>query len=188
MGRGEEPDMNRYAKIFALTFVAVAVLGCSARTDKTDAGGVILSIFDFDGLPLTVSASDPNTAVILKVTVQNIAKNTSQPTSDLMNVEIHSYEITYTREDTGTRTPPKLVQAIFGVAPVNGTYVLNNFPFMRDDQFNNQPLKDMRIYGRDLETGSSVLRMRVSIQFFGKTLSGDPVASAPGYFSIEVTQ
>jgi hypothetical protein len=191
MGRGEEPDMIRYAKIFALTFVAVAVLGCSARTDKTDAGGVILSISHFDGLPLGVSASlgeMHGNNDIGTLTVQNIAKNISQPTSDLMNVEIHSYEVTYTREDTGTRMPPKLVQAIFGVAPVNGTYTLNNGPFLRDDQFNNQPLKDLKLYGRDLETGSTVVRLRVSIQFFGKTLSGDSVASAPGYFSIEVTQ
>ncbi len=187
MGRGEEPDMIRYAKIFALTFVAVAVLGCSARTDKTDGGGVILSISHFDGLPITVSASGPQIVQIGTVTLQNIAKNTSQPTSDLMNVEIHSYEVTFTREDGGTRNPPKLVESVFGVAPVNGTFQLDNGPFMRYDQFNNQPLKDMILYGRDTETGSEVVRLRVSIQFFGKTLSGDSVASSPGYFTIDVT-
>ena len=33
--------------------------------------------------------------------------NPSGPTSDLMNVEIQSYEVTYTRDDTGTRVPPQ---------------------------------------------------------------------------------
>lgn len=180
--------MIRYAKIFALTFVAVAVLGCSARTDKTDAGGVILSISHFDGLPVVVSASNDGPLVqIGTVTLQNIAKNISQPTSDLMNVEIHSYEVTFTREDGGTRNPPKLVESVFGVAPVNGTFQLDNGPFMRYDQFNNPPLKDLLVYGRDTETGTQVIRLRVSIQFFGKTLSGDSVASTPGYFTIDVT-
>jgi hypothetical protein len=57
---------------------------------------------------------------------------------------------------------------------------------MRADQFNYPPLTDLRQFGRDLETNSQVVRVRVSIQFFGKTLSGDEVASAPAYFSIDL--
>jgi hypothetical protein len=120
------------------------------------------------------------------ITVENIAKNSNLPTSSLMNVEIHSYEVRYRREDSGTRVPPVLVQSIFGVAPVNGSYTLLDGPFMRPSQFDHQPLSDLRDFGRDLETGSRVVQMQVSIQFFGKTLSGDEVASAPGYFSIDV--
>ncbi|KAB2958842.1 MAG: hypothetical protein F9K16_12960 [Thermoanaerobaculia bacterium] len=179
--------MNRFVKMFALTLVAVAALGCEGRTDKVDAGGVILSVTDFDGLPISISASGSFPLVqVESITVSNVARNNSQPTSDLMNVEIHSYEVTYTREDTGTRVPPVLVNHVFGIAPVNGTFVLDGGPILRTDQFNNQPLKDLIDYGRDLETNTQVVRLRVSIQFFGRTLSGDPVSSARAYFTLEV--
>lgn len=178
--------MNRLAKMFALTLVAGLVLGCEARTEEVDAGGVLLTVSDFDGLPLVVSASGPQIVQIESITVDNIAKNASQPTSRLMDVEIHSYQVRFRREDTGTRQLPVLVESVFGLAPVNGSYTLDNGPFMRPDQFNYPPLTDLREFGRDLETNSEVVRVQVSIQFFGKTLSGDEVASAPAYFSIDL--
>jgi hypothetical protein len=178
--------MNRFAKMSALTLVAGLALGCEARTEEVDAGGVLLTISDFDGLPLVVSASGPQIVQIESVSVENIAKNPNQPTSRLMDVEIHSYEVRFVREDTGTRQLPVLVEHVFGLAPVNGNYTLDNGPFMRPDQFNYPPLTDLRLFGRDLETNSEVVRVRVSIQFFGKTLSGDEVASAPAYFSIDL--
>ena len=178
--------MNRMIKTLALSCVALAFLGCEARTDKTDGGGVLLSLTDFDGLPISVSASGCCLVSIDSMTLQNVVKDPSGTTSDLMNVEIQSYEVVYTREDTGTRVPPKFVEAIFGVVPVNSTSTLDNYPVMRTDQFNNVPLKDMAALGFDPETGSTVIRLRFTIRFFGRTLSGDSVESAPASFSVEV--
>ncbi len=179
--------MNRTLKFFALACLALASWGCESRTDKTDGGGVLLSISDFDGLPISVSASGSgDLAQIGQVTLQNIAKDPNGVTSSLMNVEIESYEVTYTRADRGTRIPPKLVNYIFGVAPVNGTYTLDNGPFMRADQFRTVPIKDLVDFGIDTETGSDVIRLTVGIRFFGRTLSGDPVDSAPAYFTLDV--
>jgi len=180
--------MNRLAKMCALMLAAGLMFACERRTEEIDAGGVLLSITDFDELPLYVSSSDLGTAVIGEITVENIAKNPDLPTSALMNVEIHSYEVRYRREDTGTRQLPVLVESVFGVAPVNGSFTYEDFPFMRPDQFNYPPITDLREFGRDLETNSEVVRIQVSIQFFGKTLSGDEVASAPGYFSIDLVR
>ena len=179
--------MNRFAKTLALTFVAMLALGCEGRTDKVDAGGVILTITDFDGLPITISGSDPDQLVSIgSLTVRNIAKNFNAATSDLMNVEIHSYEIRWVRQDRGTRVPPVLVESVFGEAPVNGTYQLLNAPIMRFDQFENQPLRDLRLLGFDSETNSTVVRVQGQMRFFGRTLSGDPVASSTAYFSIDL--
>ncbi len=179
--------MNRMIKTLALTCVALVFAGCEARTDKTDGGGVLLSLSDFDGLPVVVSASGSCCNVAIEeMTLQNIAKNPNGDISDLMNVEIQSYEVIYAREDTGTRVPPPLVQSIFGVVPVGGTSTLENYPVMRTDQFNNVPIKDFLDYGYDRETGSTVIRLRLGIRFFGRTLSGDSVESAPAYFSVEV--
>lgn len=179
--------MKRMIKTLALTCAALAFVGCESRTDKVDGGGVLLSLSDFDGLPVVVSASgDCCNVAVDEMTLQNVVKDPNGTTSDLMNVEIQSYEVVYTREDTGTRVPPKLVQAIFGVVPVNGTSTLNDYPVMRTDQFNNVPIKDFLDFGYDRETGSTVIRLKFGIRFFGRTLSGKPVESAPAYFSVEI--
>jgi hypothetical protein len=184
--------MNRVTRFVALTAVAVAFLGCESRTDKVDGGGVLLSVSDFDGLPIIVSASQVCSAggqclvSVDQIILQNIPKDPFGSTSDLMNVEIQSYEVVFTREDGGSRVPPPLVQSIFGVVPVGGTSTLDNYPVMRTDQFNNVPLRDLLDVGFDRETGSTVVRLRLALRFFGRTLSGKPVDSAPAYWSVEV--
>jgi hypothetical protein len=179
--------MNRLSRFLTISCIALAFVGCNARTDKKDSGGVLLSLTNFDQFPATVSASgDCCNVAIPNMTLANVAKDPGGTTSELMNVEIQSYEVSYTREDTGTRVPPKLVQFIFGVVPVNGTSTLTGYPIMRTDQFNNQPIKDMLDFGLDRETNSQVIRIRIAIRFFGHTLSGKSVESAPAYGSIEI--
>jgi len=180
--------MNRTHRLLTLGSLVLALWGCQSRTDKTDGGGVLLSITDFDGLPISLSASaSGDLAQIGQLTVSNVAKDPSGTTSELMNVEIQSYEVTFTRADTGTRQPPRLINYIFGVAPVNGTYILDNGPFMRAEQFNTQPILDLKNLGIDTETGSRAIRLNVGLRFFGRTLSGKAVESATAFFTLEVT-
>lgn len=181
--------MNRVIKIVALAVLAVLLPACEGATDKTDGGGILLSVSDFDGLPISISASAAagvGTVQVGQITVQSVVKNPSRATSELMTVEISSYEVTFQRDDLGTRIPPALLNFIFGTVAAGGTYELENGPIMRIDQFNNAPIRDLLEFGFDTETGSSVIRLKVGIQFFGKTLSGDTVESAPGYFTLEV--
>ena len=120
--------MKLTSRLLTLGLLALAAGACSSGDlSKTDSGGVTLSVTDFDGLPITVSArASGDLAQIGSLTVTNVAVDPSGTTSDLMNVEIQSYEVTYTRADTGTRVPPKLVNYIFGIAPVNGTFVMTD--------------------------------------------------------------
>lgn len=180
--------MNRTQKLLTLGSLVLTMWGCQSRTDKTDGGGVLLSISDFDGLPVSVSASDADELVqVGQITVSNIAKDPNGSTSELMNVEISSYQVTFDRADTGTRKPPALINYIFGVAGVNGTYQLDNGPIMRSEQFNTQPILDLFNHGVDSETGSRVIMLRVGIRFFGRTLSGKAVESNTAQFTLEVT-
>lgn len=171
-----------------LCLVAVLVLpGCESRTDRSE-GGVILSISDFDGLPLRVSVNDSDAFVQLEtVTIQNLPTNPDGSVSSLMNVEMTSYEVTYTRFDGGTRVPPPLVQAVFGVAPINGTIVYDNLVLLGAAQMLDEPLEDLLIAngGIDTETGAQVIRLRLRLRFFGRTLTGDSVVTAPATFDIE---
>src|SRR3990167_3507007 len=179
--------MKNASKLLILGCLVVGLLGCEQRTDKTDGGGVLLSISDFDGLPISVSASGSGgVAQIEQLTISNIVKDPTGSSSELMNVELESMEVVYTRADAGTRTPPTLVEFIFGVVPAGGTMTIDNMPFMRPAQIENPPISDPLDFGFDQETGSQVIRLTVRLRFFGRTLSGKEVESAPAYFTIDV--
>jgi len=184
--------MRHHARITVLALTVFAVLGCSAgnsRTQDTADGGIILSISNFNGLPTTISASASaaeGSVRIGSIAIQSIIKNPGQGSSQLMTVEMDSYEVTYSRDDFGTRVPPRLKNFIFGSVTAGGTFTLTNGPIMRFDQFEQQPLEDMIELGYDSETTSEVIRLKVGIQFFGRTIAGDIVQTEPAFFSLEV--
>jgi hypothetical protein len=179
---------NHRAVLLLLLAVALVAAGCRSRTDRSE-GTVLLSVSHFDGLPigLSLSSTQPGVTQIGQVTLRNFPKDPTGTTSDLQSIELRSYQITYRRRDTGTRVPPPSVQGIFGLVPVNGTLDLFNLPYITSDQILNPPLRDLLDHGRDSETGTAVITLDVTLQFFGRTLSGDEIASEPATFTIEVT-
>jgi hypothetical protein len=179
---------NHRAVLLLLIAVALVASSCRSRTDRSE-GTVLLSVSHFDGLPVGVSLSstEPGSLQIGTITLRNFPKDPTGTTSDLQSVELRSYQITYRRRDTGTRVPPPTVQGIFGLVPVNGSLDLFNLPFLTSDQVLNPPLRDLLATGRDSETGTAVIVLDVTLQFFGRTLSGDEIASEPATFTIEVT-
>ena len=62
-------------------FVAVLglVMGCESRTDKTDGGGVLLSVSDFDAPPVVVSVNNvvrgSGLIVIESLTIDNTTRS-----------------------------------------------------------------------------------------------------------------
>jgi hypothetical protein len=181
------------AAVVAALLGSLALLGCESRTDKVDGGGVLLSVSDFDGLPVAVSmdvAAAVGLVQVDEITIQNVVKNPTGARSSLMNVELDSYEVTFTRADTGTRLPPPLVRNLFGVVPVGGSDTLENLPILSLEQIGSPPLSDLLTIngGVDLETGGQTILLNLSLRFFGETLSGDPVDSAPARFTVEFTR
>ena len=179
---------NKHRAILVLLIVPVlAVASCRSRTDRSE-GTVLLSVTDFDGLPFAVSASADPPFTIDSVTLRNTVKEPgSNPTSPgLQDIELRSYEVRYRRRDSGTRVPPTAVQGLFGIVEVNQTTNFQNLPFMFSDQVLSQPLRDLRDFGVDRETGTAVIVLDVSMRFFGRTLSGDDIVSDPATFTIEV--
>lgn len=177
--------MKRYTTVFFLIVLVLSLAGCRDRTDRSE-GTVVLSVTDFDGLPVQVSASG-GPFQIDEVELRNIAKQPSGVTSDLMSIELRGYEVVYRRRDTGTRQPPAMFQSLFSLVPVNGTTLIENLPILLSDQVLNPPLSDLRDFGIDRETNSQVVVLDVRMRFFGRTLSGDDIVSDPAVFTIEVT-
>ena len=182
--------MKRIVTAGLLTLGVLALAGCNGRTDKTDGGGVLLSVTDFDSLPIQASVNSTGDFVqVTSITIANIPKNPTANTSDLMNVEIKSYQVTYTRTDGGTRVPPPLVRGLFGVVPVGGTNQYDNLPVVTAEQLSNPPLSDLLFIngGVDKETGSPSIGLNLHLTFFGETLSGKEVATAPVDFHVQFT-
>ncbi len=176
--------MKRTVSLLSLAVLVLALGSCRSRTDRSE-GSVLLSVTDFDGLPLSVSATAGPTS-IGEVTLRNFTKDPSGTTSDLQSIELRSYEVRFSRRDTGTRVPPPMVKSIFSLVPVNGTATITNLPFLTADQLLNPPLSDLATTGADRETGSQVIVLNVSLRFFGRTLAGDNIASDPASFTVEV--
>jgi hypothetical protein len=186
--------MRNAAKTALVLAILLLALGCNSRVDNTDGGGVLLSVSDFDQLPNAISVSDvrpgPGIAglvLIPSITIESIVRDIDGDTSDLMNIEMQSYEVTFTRADGGTRVPPPLVEKIFGVVTPGGTETYLNLPIMRSDQIENPPLEDLFLEngGFDKETDRTNVLLNVSIRFFGRSIAGEAVDTAPARFTVE---
>ncbi len=173
-------------KTLNLALAGILVLGllaCEQRTDRVDGGGVLLTFGQIDWpaiYSVGISAAGGG-ASIDTVTLVSVVKDPNGVTSALMDVELQSFEVSFRRADTGTRLPPTLVRTFPGVVPVNGTLTITGMFFMLEGQLENPPLADLLAIngGVDRETGAETILLDVSIVFFGRTLSGDEVQSAP---------
>jgi hypothetical protein len=190
---------TKLAHTLLLAVLLLAAAACEQRTDRVDGGGVLLTISDFDGLPEEVSVNNPqgggtcssasplNCVVqVESLTIRSTSRDPTGVTGPLMDVQLKSYRVTFTRRDRGQRVPPVLVEGIFGITPVNGTNTINNLRLLTAEQLLSPPLSDLLFVngGVDDETGSTVIPLNVNLQFFGETLSGDDVATEVESFTL----
>ncbi len=179
--------MNKHVRSGLLALLMVGMLACQSRTDRTDTGGVLLTVSDFNGLPIAFSVNSGSFVQVDSLTIQSIVLNPDAPTSSIMDVELKSYQVTYRRLDNGSRTPRPLVEGFFGNVPQNGTDVINNLVLLGPEQILNTPLSDLLLVngGLDSETHSPVIKLELELTFFGKTLSGRDISTAPVRFAID---
>jgi hypothetical protein len=176
--------------LFAFSLVAGG--GCRSRTDRS-AGTVVLTFGDITGIPTIVSVGQTlgsggaGQVTITTFILQSVSKDPTGTTGPLQDIEVSSYQVIYKRRDTGTRVPPPLVAGLTLEVPVDSTGTIGNLPIVRLDQLLNPPLSDLSRFGVDQETGTAIIVLDAQITFFGRTLSGDQIASAPANFTIEFT-
>ena len=175
--------MRKILNVALVGLLAFGLAACPQRTERTDGGGVLLTFGQVDWAAVySVSASvTGGGAQIETITLASVAKDPNGTTSQLMDIEIQSFEVSFQRADTGTRLPPVLVRTFPATVPVNGTSTISGLFFMLDSQLQNPPLSDLLAVngGVDRETGAETILLDVSIVFFGRTLSGDEVQSSP---------
>lgn len=169
----------RVTLLVAVLGLALLVLGCS-DLEETDTGGVVLKV-DFVNVPGQIGVNDQTEVTIPTIEIESIVPNVADGQSQLMDVLVDLYEVTYSRADTGTRVPQAFIFKRASTVPVSSTLTLTNFPVLGRAQMESEPLADLLFEngGIDRETNSSLIRMNVTFQIFGKTLAGDEVASTP---------
>ena len=179
-----KPLFNVILLVFALF-----AMGCEERTEQTDSGGVLIEV-EFTNTVLRVGVEETEVLTIPTINVNSIVANPTATTSSLMDVQLRTLEVVFSRADTGTRIPPPYVFNIIGTVPVGGTLTLNNFPIMSTEQTRSPPLSDLLIVngGFDRETGSTTIRLNVTFRAFGTTLTGTSVSSLPRIQTIEFVQ
>jgi len=180
--------MGNKLSFITLMIALLAVGGCGHSVVTKTEGGVILSISEFDGLPVQVSVSGALNAggivAIEQITLSNIAK--VAVTGNLNTVSIESYEVGFGRGDGGTILPGTVVRGIFGSAAVNGTVDFDNLPVLLADQLSTPPLSDLlpQNGGQDGQTGSDQTVLELRLRFYGHTLGGVAIESNTAVFSV----
>lgn len=171
-----------------ILLAALPMTACSDNAGDTDSGGVELVVSDFDGRPIRVSVNQAGGAVLIEeITLESIVENPDLGTGNLQTIELSSYEVTYTRADSGTRVPIPLVRKTFGTIPPGGNTTIENFPVMLAPQMTEPPISDLLFENGaiDRETGESIIVLNLAIRFFGETLGGRNVVSRPQVFTVE---
>jgi hypothetical protein len=182
--------MRKTATVLIGLVSLLAVVGCSAKTDKTG-GSVYIYVSTIPVVPGGVSVNaSTGFLTIDSINIQSRPKDPTATTSDLQNVELRTVEVTYSRVDGGTRVPTSLVRGIFGVVPVDGILTINNLAVVTPDQFDNPPLSDLLFAngGFDSETGKQNITLQLTMRFFGRTLAGDDVATDSIHFDVVFQQ
>jgi hypothetical protein len=172
--------MRNLFRILALA-AALVFLGCNDRVDETDSGGVLLEM-EFEDSVYRVSVNDPEQLLsIPTVNIESIPVRQDGATSSMMDVQLQTIEVIYTRADTGTRTPPPFYINLIGTVPVGGVLTYTNLPIMSLDQLDRVPLSELRFENGafDRETGASVVKLNATIRAYGRTVAGKNVSSTP---------
>lgn len=175
----------KVATKLVVLIVAVLFLGCS-DLETADQGGVILKV-QFVNVPGQIGVNDQTEVQVPSITIESIVQNPTGGSSSVMDVLVDVYEVTFTRADTGTRTPAAYVYKRAGTVPVGGSLALNNFPIMGIEQMRSEPLSDLLFEngGIDRETGATNIRINATFTVFGRTVAGENVASTPRTETLE---
>ena len=175
--------MRKILNVALAGILMFGLLACEQRTDRTDGGGVLLTFGQIDWSAIySVSASVAGGGAHDRDRDAGLGGQGPQRRNQLADgrraAVVRGQLPARRHRHPGAAGPG---QDLPGVIPVNGTATISGMFFMLDGQLENPPLSDLLAVngGIDRETGAESILLDVSIVFFGRTLSGDEVQSAP---------
>jgi hypothetical protein len=162
----------------AVLALAAAVTGCSG--ELTDSAAPV-ELITTNTQNLQVLDIGPNTDPdcdldVATVRLALIAKR-EDVTTDVTQVRVTRYRVSYTRTDGGRQVPASFVRAMDALVTVGGAVNFGEFLIVEPDALTQSPFVALQPQngGRDPDTGRPFVKMTVTVEFFGETLGGDRV-------------
>jgi hypothetical protein len=165
----------------AVLALAAAVTGCSGElTDSASPVELIVTntqnLQIIDLAPNNDPECDENVGVINMLLIpkrDGVATNLTQ-------VRVTRYRVSYQRTDGGTTVPASFVRSIDTLISVGEVQDINEFLVIEPDALTLAPFAALRPQngGRDPVTGRPFVKMDVIIELFGETIGGDRVYDA----------
>ncbi len=188
---GRSPFGRRLAGLALVLPLAAMIVGCSTDVGDT-AANVILNIDTItlesdpwgDVLATSGTILDDTVSVTFSAFLKGPVTTNLQVTSpELQNINLERYEVTFTRTDGGTAVPPGFTRGIAGTvrltvlgagAPNQLTLGVVLVPSTIKAQ---PPISFLISPGQEPATNFVNIQVDARIQFFGRTITGDPVTA-----------
>jgi hypothetical protein len=176
--------IDRISKVAALA-LAVAVLGCNGELNEGSAP-VALVVSTTQNVQLV--ELNPDVAQfdvdclqnIGTVTLRVVSKGRTGLTGTANQVRVTRYRVSYQRRDGGRLVPASFVRPMDTLIALGDTSGLSDFVVVEPDAITQAPFAALlpQNGGRDPDTGRSIIKLDVIMEFFGETLGGDNVYDA----------
>jgi len=181
--------LKRMAMIVAIALPSVAVLSCnsvareSGAVELVVAGTQTLNQIDLQG-GASGCASSIGT-VTLRILPLQVQSDPLHPVrTDLLDVKLDRYQVTYLRTDGGKLVPPSFVRSTSQVITLTGgNQSLSDFIAFETNAFNQAPFAALlpQNGGKDPETGLGFVKLNIVLTVYGQTLAGDRVQGSASF-------
>jgi hypothetical protein len=116
------------------------------------------------------------------ITMRIIPKN-SNASSDLTNVRVNRYRVSYRRIDGGTQVPRAFVRSMDALVEEGSQTSISDFIVFESDALSQAPFAALQPQngGRDPETGRPFVKLEVIVEVFGETIGGDNVSDSTAF-------
>ncbi|MFZ5788580.1 MAG: hypothetical protein ACOY3Y_19255 [Acidobacteriota bacterium] len=152
-------------------------LSCTAGNDSADMEAAVILGAEVRQGPADVDVSVPIDVTIGQLQITSKAKSPGTVLSQQQDVHITEWVVTCTRTDGGTVASPVWRNYYTVYVPAGSSATLQNYRIFPSEYFLQPPLNQLfpENGGLDKETGQRNIRQRLTIELFGKTVSGERV-------------
>lgn len=175
--------IKKLALIVAIALPSVAILSCnsvareSGSVELVVAGTQIINQIDLQSGAIGCATSLGTVNIrILPLQPQN---DPAHPVStQLLDVKLDRYQVSYQRTDGGKLVPPAFVRSTAQVITLSGgSQSLSDFVGFETNALNQAPFAALlpQNGGKDPETGLGFVKLNIILTIFGETLAGDRV-------------
>ena len=175
---------KKLVSMATVALLALAMLACKeVNRQNSPVRLVVTTDQTLQRIDLEPNATNCNqnigTVNVRSLLVQNTIGNTNLPIhSDLDDVKLTGYRVTYVRTDGGTQIPQPFTRSLSILITTGGGSQSTTFLAFTPDALTQAPFAALipTNGGRDPQTGKTTVQMNITLEVFGETLAGERVS------------